>query len=39
MEGKLYFAITSGVEKDFGTRCTFTKAELWESIAPVESLH
>lgn len=29
-EGKLYFAVTSGVNKDFGTRCTFSDAELWE---------
>ncbi len=33
MEGKLYFAVTSGVEKDFGTRCAFTDAELWEVSA------
>jgi len=34
-EGKLYFAVTSGVNKDFGTRCTFTDAELWE-LTPEE---
>lgn len=34
-EGKLYFAVTSGVNKDFGTRCTFTDAELWE-LTPAE---
>lgn len=34
-EGKLYFAVTSGVETDFGTRCTFHDTELWE-ISPAE---
>jgi hypothetical protein len=36
MDGKLYFAITSGVEKDFGTRCTFSNAELWEAAVPAD---
>lgn len=34
-EGKLYFAVTSGVQKDFGTRCTFRDTELWE-VTPAD---
>ncbi len=29
-EGMLAYSITSGTNKDFGTRCTLTNVELWE---------
>ena len=29
-EGLLFYTLTSGTNKDFGTRCSFTNTDLWE---------